>query len=366
MKTLQLLIVEDNEDDAELLLREFRRARFAPNWSRVETERDFLGALQERPDIIVSDYSMPQFSGLRALQLARASGLDIPFILVSGTIGEDVAVEAMREGAADYLLKDRLTRLPAAVNRALGEKQLRLDRNQAEKGLLEKVKLLARADLERKRLIESLEGALAEKTVLLQEVHHRVKNNMAVIIGLLGMQAATLGDQQARMALEESQQRISSMALIHEYLYNSDHLDCVKFGRYIEELANQVLVSYSINPNPVTIEIEAEEIDLPVSIAIPCGLILNELISNALKYAFPRGRSGKIMIRFGRLKTGALSLSCQDNGVGIPEGLDWKNAGSMGLQIVRILTKQIHGELELVRTGVWTGFELRLSGDQLK
>jgi two-component system, cell cycle sensor histidine kinase and response regulator CckA len=132
MPALQVLIVEDNPDDADLLLRELRRAGFDPEWSRVETEPEFLTALQHPLAIILSDYSMPHFSGLRALELLRASGRDIPFILISGTVGEDVAVQAMRDGATDYLLKDRPARLASAVRRALAETQQRAARQQAE------------------------------------------------------------------------------------------------------------------------------------------------------------------------------------------------------------------------------------------
>ena len=131
MKKLQVLLVEDNPADAALVLHELTSAGFTPEWSRVQTEADFLAALEKMPDIILSDYSMPQFTGLRALELLRASGLDIPLNLISGTVGEDVAVEAMRLGAVDYLLKDRTVRLPSAVKRALKEKQLRDERNQA-------------------------------------------------------------------------------------------------------------------------------------------------------------------------------------------------------------------------------------------
>src|SRR5579863_997012 len=132
MPALRLLIVEDNPDDADLFLRELRRVGFDPAWSRVETEPAFLAALQNPPEIILSDVSMPHFSGLRALELLRRSGCDIPFILISGTVGEDVAVQAMRDGAADYLLKDRPARLASAVQRALAETQLRVERHQAE------------------------------------------------------------------------------------------------------------------------------------------------------------------------------------------------------------------------------------------
>ena len=122
-KPLHILLVEDNPNDAELLLSELRRAGFDPQWKRVETEADFLAEIKNSPDIILSDYSMPRFTGLRAAELLKESGLNIPFILISGTVGEDVAVDAMKHGATDYLLKDRIARLGQAVERALHEAQ---------------------------------------------------------------------------------------------------------------------------------------------------------------------------------------------------------------------------------------------------
>jgi len=132
---LKLLIVEDQPDDAELLVAELRRAGFDPQWQRVETEPAFLAGIRAGPDIILSDYSMPQFSGLRAAELLRSSELNIPFILISGTVGEDVAVEAMKRGATDYLIKDRIARLGTAVKNALNQKQLVLERRRAETSL---------------------------------------------------------------------------------------------------------------------------------------------------------------------------------------------------------------------------------------
>ena len=132
---LKVLIAEDNLVDAEMVLRELRRAGFAPDWTRVDTEAGFLAELHPGLDLILSDYTMPQFSGLRALELVKASGLLVPLILVSGTIGEDVAVAAMKVGAVDYLLKDRLTRLGPAVAHAVAENRLRRERQQAEEAL---------------------------------------------------------------------------------------------------------------------------------------------------------------------------------------------------------------------------------------
>jgi PAS domain S-box-containing protein len=134
-KPIKVLLLEDRATDAEFIIRELRRAGFSPEWTRVETEVDFLSEIQKLPDIILSDYSMPQFSGLRAAELLQKSGLNIPFILISGTVGEDIAVEAMQYGATDYLLKDRLGRLGIAVERALEQTRLRRERDQAEEAL---------------------------------------------------------------------------------------------------------------------------------------------------------------------------------------------------------------------------------------
>ena len=215
-----------------------------------------------------------------------------------------------------------------------------------------------RLESERENLIARLEWALAEKTVLLKEVHHRVKNNLAVIAGLLGMQADAISDSRAGIALAESQQRVASMALIHEYLYSTEHLDRVNFGKYIDELAHELCSTYALQPELIRVVLEAEDIDLGVHRAIPCGLILNELFSNALKYAFPEGRSGTVTVQFSRLESGDLTLSVSDDGVGIPAGMDWENSQSVGLRVVRILARQIDGRLTLSRTGGGTTFEI--------
>ena len=215
------------------------------------------------------------------------------------------------------------------------------------------------SEAEREHLIARLESALSEKTVLLKEVHHRVKNNLAVIAGLLGMQSEAMGDAHSAEALEESQQRVASMALIHEYLYSTEHLDRVNFGKYVEQLARELFVSYALEPELVSVIVDAEEIDLGVHRAIPCGLILNELFSNALKYAFPRGRIGTITVHFGRLESGDLTLSCADDGVGIPPGFDWEKSQTVGLRVVRILARQIDGSLTVDGAAPGARFELR-------
>lgn len=143
-KALRTLMVEDNPDDADLLLRELRRAGYEPQGRRVETEPEFLTELERSPEIILSDYSMPRFSGLRAAQLLRESGRNIPFILISGTVGEDVAVEAMKHGATDYLLKDRIARLGPAIEHALEQQRLREERKRADEEIRSQLQELQR------------------------------------------------------------------------------------------------------------------------------------------------------------------------------------------------------------------------------
>jgi PAS domain S-box-containing protein len=219
-----------------------------------------------------------------------------------------------------------------------------------------------RASFERERLVASLEDALAEKTVLLKEVHHRVKNNLAVIAGLLDMQSVAVDDERASRALAESEQRVRSMALIHEHLYATEDLTGLNFGDYAQQLASELCISFAIDSERLTVLVDAQPLELGVNRAIPCGLILNELLTNAIKYAYPGGRHGEIRIRFARAAAGRMSLSCEDDGVGSPEAFDWQKARSMGLRIVNILAKQIEGELILDRGFRGTRFELIFNG----
>jgi DNA-binding NtrC family response regulator len=162
---LHLLIIEDSADDAELILAELRRAGFEPRWKRVECKEDFLAELKNAPDIVLSDYSLPQFDGLRAAELLREQAPDIPFILISGTVGEEMAVEAMKHGATDYLLKDRLTRLGSAVTQALEQRRLRLERRQAEEKIKSQLRELQRwhaALLGREDRVQSLKREVNE------------------------------------------------------------------------------------------------------------------------------------------------------------------------------------------------------------
>lgn len=189
--------------------------------------------------------------------------------------------------------------------------------------------------------------SLKEKEVLLQEVHHRVKNNLQVISSLINMQVRQIQDDTARQALEESQRRVQAIALIHEKLYQSKDYARVPFSEYAESLASSVFHATGVSPADIALAIAVEDVALPVDKAIPCGLILNELITNALKHAFPEGRKGSIRVELRNELGKRLRIVVSDDGVGLPAGLDTHTATSLGLNLVRMLTKQVGGTLEV-------------------
>jgi two-component sensor histidine kinase len=192
-----------------------------------------------------------------------------------------------------------------------------------------------------------LAGLLAEKDVLLREVHHRVKNNLAVIASLLSLQASSCGNDQVSTALRASQHRVESMALIHEQLYAEADLGRVDLAKHAKLLVTSLFHSYGVDPARVSWEVEMESLDLGLDQAIPAGLILGELISNALKHGFPEGRGGSIVIK-GRRHAVGIELSISDDGAGVSDAIDFSKPKSLGMQIVKILTRQLKGTFEVV------------------
>jgi PAS domain S-box-containing protein len=182
--------------------------------------------------------------------------------------------------------------------------------------------------------------------VLLREIHHRVKNNLQVISSLLALQAGTAVDPQARSLLKESQDRVRSMALIHEKLYQSGAERGVSFAEYARDLAAHLRHSYAGDSHQVELDVDVEDLSLDMDTSVPCGLIINELVSNALKHAFPGGRAGRVRLGLCRGADGIVVLSVSDNGVGLPAGVDVRAPRTLGLRIVNILAAQIKAVLE--------------------
>ena len=195
-----------------------------------------------------------------------------------------------------------------------------------------------------------LEEMLAEKEVLLKEVYHRVKNNLQVVSSLLNLQAVRIEEPGLKAAFQESQSRVRAMSMVHEALYKSDSLSQVNLKTYIRKLAHDLFQTYKTSPARVMLRVNAADILLNINEAIPCGLVLNELITNSLKYAFPDDREGSIIlgVRLDGKKNVVLTFG--DNGVGLPEDFDIRNAESLGLSlVVKLMEKQLHGTMQIER-----------------
>lgn len=296
------------------------------------------------PDCVLLDYQLPSMTGLDFLARLKADHpSEVPsvaIVMLTNLASEKMAVAALRAGAQDYLSKDRVTAetLSMAVEKAT-----------------QKVALLRELKAERDRLSLSV----AQKDVLLQEVQHRVKNNLAVIVSLLRLQAGSFTDPHLHAALLESQTRVETMAMIHEQLYQAGERkapDKDKFPHEIDlanhasQLAANLVYCYGVDEARIALRVNIAPLPLAVDRAIPAGLILNELISNALKHAFPGGRSGTITIT-GAAERGRITLEVRDDGVGMDPAVNVANTKSAGLQIVSILTRQLKGDLETVTSG---------------
>jgi len=478
-QAIRVLLVEDSEDDALLALDALRGGGFEPSAQRIASAAEMRTALGETTwDLILSDYRLPEFNALDAFAIYREFGLDIPFVIVSGVIGEETAVAAMKAGVHDYVSKDNLARLGPAARRELREAQSRRERARAEtalaaaytelaaihanvpalllvldedlrvssandltsrssgitpaemRGLLAgmvigcvnhlgnplgcglgapcppcKIRLtvldtiengsrhenveawipalvngvqqqrcllvscsllgsglpkktlvcaqditeLKQTQVALDRRVQEIQTALAEKDVLFREVQHRVKNNLQVISSLLSLQAEQSASEEARTVLAESRDRVRSMAMIHEQLSHSGHMGEIEFAQYIERLASYLQDSYLVDRERIRVHTDVNA-TLTLDQAVPCGLIVQELISNSLKHAFPKPVAGEIHIDFHETN-GEYHLRYRDDGVGLPPGLDIQKVESLGMLLICDLTAQLRGELAYFTSG---------------
>ncbi len=455
---LKILILEDVPFDAELINRELQRSGMKFTSIRVEEEEEYLRELESfKPDLILADHSLPHFDGTSALKIAKIKAPDVPFIFVSGKMGEDFAIEALKCGATDYVLKGSLSKIVHAVNRALEEVKEHSKRKSAEEALRSSHRQLMEAqkighigswewDLEtlelncskefyniirvdpiefgntyqsmmniihpddRLVITESLNGALnksipfandyrilrpdgtvrilsskgevikdsngkplrivgteqditeqkladekiksslKEKEMLLQEIHHRVKNNLQVISSLLRLQSRYINDQKSIDIFKETQNRVRSIAILHEKLYQSDDLAKIRFDDYVKILAEDLLYFYELDKSNIKMNIDVEEVSLNIETAIPCGLLIDEMVANSLKYAFPNERTGNITIELHSDDDNRFYLSVSDNGIGISGEVDPEKTDTFGMQLIKYLTKQLKATIELDRT----------------
>jgi len=222
------------------------------------------------------------------------------------------------------------------------------------------IQAVVRDITDRKRDENRIKASLAEKEVLLQEIHHRVKNNLQVISSLLKLQSRYIQDSRVTEMLKESQNRVRSMALVHEQLYQSKDFSNIDFAEYIQNLAHNLFQAYEIHAEGVKLQTNIAPCSMNIDTAVPCGLIINELVTNSLKYAFKGQTQGTINIDFILENNSVCVLNVSDSGIGFPQDLDYRNARTLGLRLVGSLVKQIRGKIELLET-TGTNFKITFS-----
>jgi len=205
-------------------------------------------------------------------------------------------------------------------------------------------------DISERKLAETkLRNSLSEKEILLKEIHHRVKNNLQIVSSMLNLQMNQISDPRALELFQESQSRVRSIALFHEKLYQSKDLARVDVAEYLKGLATGLFATYGVDPDRLQLSVRADDVPLGVDAAISCGLIVNELVSNSLKHAFPNGRHGTVRVN---LRTAGLDalLEVADDGIGFPGHIDFRNPAALGLKLASIFAEQLGGTIELDRS----------------
>jgi len=269
------------------------------------------------------------------------------------------------------IIFDILRTMPAGILE--NEKLTVLSRDELEAKVKERSEELIKINKElqieieeRKRAEKLIRTSLKEKEILLKEIHHRVKNNLQVISSLLSLQSKTIKDGQALEKFKESQNRVKLMALFHEKLYQPKNLAEIDFGEYIRSIVTNLFHSYGSNPDVIALQTDINDTSLlDVDTAIPCGLIINELVSNSLKHAFTAGRKGKVCIDFRLENDNKFMLTVSDNGVGMLDDLDFRNTKSLGLQLVNTLVEQLEGTIDLDRNG-GTAFKIKFAKAEIE
>jgi two-component sensor histidine kinase len=272
-ETLRFLLLEDSNLDAELVSEHLRGTGLDYTLDRVIAQEEFVQAIDcSDYDLILADYVLPSFDGMKALAIARERCPSTPFVFVSGTLGEEIAIEALKRGATDYVLKQRLERLPRTVLRALAE---------------------SRERAERKRVQQALRDLVEEKTTLLHELDHRVKNNLQLLMSLVSYEIRQAGSPDVRRALGRIRERLQALGIVHRLLYGADEVGAFDAGAFARELCADLLGSSG--RTDIVLEPETGPVPVPAAMAAPIALLLNEMVSSALAYAF-LGRAGRLKL----------------------------------------------------------------------
>lgn len=328
---ISVLFVDDNETIRQLYRRILEK--HVNHLYIAENGSHGLELYQKhKPDLVITDMVMPVMNGLEMVKEIKRIAPEAKFVVMSAYSEKDSFIESIHLGVDGYLMKPvEAKKLLSLIDEFAGITLMKWE--------------LERKEKKRQEAEENMRKSLAEKDVLLREVHHRVKNNMQIISSILSMQSRNIDDPRLKDIIQESQNRIHSMALIHENLYNHKSLANIMFSTYIKSLTGNIARTYSNQQASIHFDYQIDDAYLPMDIAIPCGLIINELISNSFKYAFQDKPSGIISIHFKNIIDDDFILTVADNGIGIPAEVNILKTKSLGMKILHRLVQQIDGEL---------------------
>ncbi|HWO91892.1 MAG TPA: histidine kinase dimerization/phosphoacceptor domain -containing protein [Methylomirabilota bacterium] len=350
-----ILVVDDQPSQLlshEVILRELGE--------RLVTARSGREALQRLMDedfaVILLDVNMPDMDGFETASLIHQHPRfeKTPIVFVTGAQPTTLdLLKGYRVGAVDYV------EVPVVPEILRSKVAVFVDLNRKRRDL-QRLNDALQAEIAQRRNAEEAVRHSREKEVLLQEIHHRVKNNLQIITSLLRMQSRAVQDPAFSEALRECQNRVASMALIHDKLYRARDLARVSFGEYVRDLTNNILTSYALPARSVRVRLDIDDLSLSLDYAVPCGLILNELMSNCLKHAFPVGHSGTVYIGFHAEGEEELCLVVRDDGVGVPADVDLARTSSLGWRLIRALVEQLGGVVQCQTAG-GTSIEIRFA-----
>ena len=353
-KAPHILYIDDDPGIARLVQRHLQRAGVQVTLAANGVEGIAL-AKQGQFDAIGLDHYMPGQDGLEVLDILRALPDPPPVIFVTGAEEPRIAVTALKNGAADYVVKDVhgtfIELLGASVAQEITRARLQRERDAAEQEV--------RASRDR------LATLAAQQAVLLREVNHRVANSLQLITSLIEMQARRVSDPAARLMLRQAAERVEAVTMVHRRLYTGDDVEFVEMDAYLEGLVGELDRATQAADAPGTagvrrIELLADPIRVETDRAVPIGLMVNELVTNALKYAYPKGQPGQIRVQLRRLGEG-LRLVVEDDGIGYPQAEAVPRGSGLGSLIVGSMAKSLHATVELDRAHRGTRFVVSLA-----
>ena len=282
----------------------------------------------------LTEYSLGEYKKVRGVTLKEISSNKDVAVFIKDIITEKKSIvyesEVLSKSGKHYWLSSTLTPIFS------------------EQGDLKNIVVIETDITLRKKMEEQITSALEEKGLLLREIHHRVKNNLQIIISLFNLQTSYIDDDKAFQALKEGQDRIKSMALIHERFYQSDGISKIDFDEYARKLIEHLYSSFKINANAITVDFNVNNVKLDIDTAVPCGLIINEIVSNAFKHAFVGREKGHVKISIQNTTIDNYYLEISDDGIGMPSDFSLDKADSLGFQLIQALSDQLDGKLELV------------------